>query len=902
MQIDRNKYLPFLEQYLHSCGFEIKPDGQMRCPNNVYHKHGDNNFSARFYRNDTTTGHPRIECFVCDFKGDIYDVVGYVRNEKEFNEQYKYLESLYGNVDVPILPADNMKRNNPEKEKINPVSLSIDEAKKIYTDENINRVRSFSKNELNKNGIIKGRWEYSDIDNNIIACDIRVENELTEPGKKPSKNVLTFWYNGKSLKMSDGPFLVYNLYNSIHGTGKDKPILIHEGAKKAKIANNVFNKIESIAYNRGTNNVDKPDWSHYINRQIYILPDNDEPGIQAAFKLKKIFPQSIILKSIFIKYELDNIKGADIEQLLEKTIPEELENYILNYSEEIFEQEAEHKKPICLGIDDNGHLFFIDRFQRLFDIKRNKVGKENLMVISDLDYWQMKYSNDKGIIKWDSATNDILDHSSHHEFDLSKVRGRGAWREGNNFIYHDGKNTFGNVSGEYMYVRKNKRDIGINDQPIEEDKIKKLRELCNDISFAKISDLIRLLSWSLISPFCGALKFRPGLLMTGESGSGKTTILEKIVIPISGGKHVNTHYSSPAGIRAEVQNDSCAILLEEAEANQNTNDQDKNFNRNAFFSMMRASSSDNAPEGIKSNSDQQVVKYSMKNMFLFVSITPTIAEIADDNRIFKVNFTTKTQNTNKRKWEEIEKELTSLLNYNNCRRIRAYIWKKFPKIISDLDLIIDIMKYEYGKSSRLADGESILISTYLNIFKGSEFTRENVINFLKKYYQEVGEEEERDETNELLKKIFDEIIEISIDKDRKKMSIKECIDCLKNNNFETLYPDFSFYDNAGKVESEKTRISRLAEKELRRILSHYGLSFQRDNTLAIANSNDKLKKILNRENGYAKIFYRHKNFIIQPDGKNDKVCRINNQIQRAVIIDIHKNEKEYNQDIEDIPF
>jgi hypothetical protein len=900
MEIERDKYLPYLERYLNYCNIEIRPDGQIRCPNKSAHRNGDKNFSAKLYRNEST-GHSRVQCFACGLDGDIYDMVGHIKGENDFVKQYQFIDECFGNGNF----IDEPKKETPlknAKDKIDPVALPFEQAKLIYTDENINRIRSFSHDELNKNGVIKGRWEYCDIDGNIIAADIRIEQkESPTPGEKPLKNVISFWYNGKSLKMSGGPLVIYNLYNSVIGEGKDKPILIHEGAKCASIGNKSFNKIESISYNRGSQNAEKHDWSkYYKDRIVYILPDNDGPGLQAAQKIKSKLPQAIILKTIHKHFETDDIKGADIEQILEQDTIENIENFILNYSDEKEKEIIGLSGPKCLGVSDNGMLFFIDRSQRLFNVRRNRVQKDNLMVLADLDYWQLRYMNDKGTsILWDEASNDILTQSFSREFDDSKIRGRGAWREENNFIYHDGKNTTGKTSGEYMYLRKNKRDIGINDTPINVDILLKLRELSNEISFQNASDLIKLLGWSLISPFCGALRFRPGLLLTGESGSGKTTVLEKIVKPLSAGKHYNTHHSSPAGVRADVLNDSCAILLEEAEANQNTDEKDKNTTRNNFFSMMRASSSDDSPEGVKSNAEQQVVKYSMKNMFLFVSITPTIAEIADDNRIFKVNFTKNKQSDgdeNKRKWENIEGELIELLNRENCRKIRSYVWKIFPKIINDTKIIIDVMKYEFKKTSRIADGESILISAYLNVFKNIEMTRENIKAFLTKYYLTVGVEEERNETDELIKKIFDEIIEIAIERDRKKISIKECLDCLKNKDYETFLPNLSFFDSMEKRNFEIKRLSELAEKEIRRILGHYGIAFQRDGMLALSNNSDKLKRILNREDGYAKIFHRHKNF------KETKNAFINGQSPRCVIIDIYKDEKKIDQDSENLPF
>jgi 5S rRNA maturation endonuclease (ribonuclease M5) len=903
MTIEREKYLSCLERYLQYSGIEVRQDGQMRCINNAAHNNGDKNFSAKLYKNEGS-GHSRVKCFACDFDGDIYDVVGHVQNEHEFVKQYEVLEKIFGGVSEHY---NDTKKSEPEKkpaEKLPAVAVDIEKAKSIYSDENIDRVRGFSKNEITKSGIVRGKWEYDDIDGNIIGIDVRIESEKAPIEGKREKVVSTFWYNGKSLKMSDGPYLIYNLHDSVKGSGKDKPKIIHEGAKCARIANKAFNNTISTAYNRGSQNADKPEWKKYYNdgTGVYILPDNDAPGLTAANKIKGKLPNAIILKTIYKHFEIEDKKGADIEQLLEQASPEEIESYILNYTEEIEREEISKSGPTCLGVSDNGMLFFIDRSQRLMSIKRNRAQKDNLLDLCPLDYWQMRYQNEKGIIIWDKATDDVLEESFSREFDDTKLRGRGAWREDNNFIYHDGKQTHGTTSGEYMYLRKNKRDIGINDAPIEKEKMIWFKKLCEDASFERTSDMIKLLSWSIISPFCGALKFRPGLLLTGESGSGKTTILEKIVVPISNGMHLNAHYTSPAGIRAKTGIDSCAVLLEEAEANQNSIDSDKNQNRNALFSMMRASSSDNSPSGVKSNQEQQAVEYKMKNMFLFVSITPTISDIADDNRILKVNFDNKKvkhTGEERRVWSEVENEIDAFLTTENCRRIHSLAWRMLPKIIEDTKIIIDIMKDKtagFGKSSRSADAESILISTYINIFHNFEMTRDNIHRFLEKYYQTVGVEEDRNETEELMKKIFDEVVEVSVGRERRKISIKESLDCLRNKDYSLFYPDLSFYTEQSAKNAVKKTSDITAEKEIKRIIGHYGMSLQRDGNLALSKNSDKLKRILNREDGYSKIFHRHKNFVIE------KQANINNLTQNAVIIDIYKGEKKYDPDEIDIPF
>ena len=49
------------------------------------------------------------------------------------------------------------------------------------------------------------------------------------------------------------------------------------------------------------------------------------------------------LKSIYVYFEIDDIKSADIEQLFNQSPYEEIEEYILNYSDENYEKEIGKK-------------------------------------------------------------------------------------------------------------------------------------------------------------------------------------------------------------------------------------------------------------------------------------------------------------------------------------------------------------------------------------------------------------------------------------------------------------------------------------------------------------------------------------------------------------------------------
>jgi len=877
MTYDKEKYLSYLEQYLSYSGIQINKEGKVKCFNPHNHTRGDKKSSAQFYEhNKKGEYHPHVTCMICDYDGDIYDIAGELNHTKVFKEQYEIIENIYGSISDSTPPASKKNVEKKPDEEIKLVSLSKEKAKKVYTIEKINKVRSFSKSEVIKSGKQVNSWIYTDVNGDVIAADIRFEKivEKASGEKQTEKTTITFWYNGKSLKFTGKFNIIYNLHESLN---TDLPILIHEGAKCAKLGIDNIDGLCHVSYNRGAKNSDKVDWTIYNDKTVYILQDNDSEGFKAAKKIQSKIPHAILLKTIYKHFEIDDKKKSDIEQLLEQDNAENITKFILSYTEEVEQKIIKTSHPVCLGIDDNNYVHFIDRFQRLYELRRDGISKKTLMVISNLDYWYANFSTDKGAIIWDDAVEYILGRSEDLEFDHDKIRGRGAWKDNGNYLYHDGKTTHGKQSGEFMYIRKNKRDIGVNDTPADFAITAKLRELCSNITFENETDIIRLLGWSLISPFSGALFWRPAILMTGESGSGKSTVLEKMVLTISAALHCNTHSTSEAGLRAKVGNDSCAVCLDEAEGSGNNNDFQKDNHRNNLFNIMRASSSDDAPDGYKSNKDQKSIRYSMKNMFLFVSITPTIADAADANRIFKVNFVKPEKKVLTRKWEDVEEELVELLSVKNCRAMRALTWSMLPKIIEDTKRIIKISKYDMtGNSDRRATGESVLISTYMNVVKNYDMTDENITSFLKKYYSKVEIEEDRDESEEMLNVIYSYKIEVSIGKTRMTFTIKELLNHMYENDFSVFASDHAD-----------------VKKEFNRRLCQHGVRLTKENHLAINNKSQDIMKITGKEHGYHKMFQRHNYYI-----EGNKNVSMLGDSPRCTIIDIfHKENKEFDDQI-----
>jgi len=68
-----------------------------------------------------------------------------------------------------------------------------------------------------------------------------------------------------------------------------------------------------------------------------------------------------------------------------------------------------------------------------------------------------------------------------------------------------------------------------------------------------------------LSPFSGALGWRPHIWLSGEAGSGKTTVVNLIIKRLVAIAESVEGSSTAAGIRQKLEGDSRPVLLDEAE-------------------------------------------------------------------------------------------------------------------------------------------------------------------------------------------------------------------------------------------------------------------------------------------------------------------------------------------------
>lgn len=489
----------------------------------------------------------------------------------------------------------------------------------------------------------------------------------------------------------------------------------------------------------------------------------------------------------------------------------------------------------CLGQADDKTAYFIDASGRLENIRLKSLNKNVLMTLAPLRFWEQYFSVETkyGLrIQWDSAISDVIQKSQDKDFDPDTTLGRGAWRNKNgSFCYHDGIDTIGEVDKCKHYLRKQKKDIGIEDTPASIETCQAIGRIALQMTFETKLDAIRTLSWSCLAPFAGALPWRPSMLLTGSSSSGKSKVIELLVKPLSSSYVFNGAQTTPAYLRAKMASDACGVVFDETEG-----DDKAKLNRQELFLVMRQSTGANAPIVGKGNKDQGFHEYGMNCMFLFASIDASVEQEADEKRIFRINL--KKTKEHAKNWSSLQRELKELTTEENCQQIRALTWNRLQEILDTADLLTDVICDCIDIDSRSAYAEALIMACYFLIWQGRQnIDKAEAENIIRDVYMH-HEKEDRNESKETLDRILDETVYLPDARENK--SLRQILIAIKQG------------DTGGKA------------TEYSETLERYGLRLMFDETgtvLAIQKDNVNISKNMNLGGGYGKILWRHGNLV-----------------------------------------
>lgn len=122
-------------------------------------------------------------------------------------------------------------------------------------------------------------------------------------------------------------------------------------------------------------------------------------------------------------------------------------------------------------------------------------------------------------------------------------------------------------------------------------------------------------------------KFRPLVSITGETGSGKSTLVEATLGGMFNGMAVNIARPSEPGVRQKVGNTAAAVMIDEL---------DKSRYREAVFALLRTST--DGQKTALGSTDGTGQEYGMKHICWCAGIDSGISEEGDRNRYIRLSL------------------------------------------------------------------------------------------------------------------------------------------------------------------------------------------------------------------------------------------------------------------------
>jgi len=245
----------------------------------------------------------------------------------------------------------------------------------------------------------------------------------------------------------------------------------------------------------------------------------------------------------------------------------------------------------------------------------------------------------KNGVKWDTElVRDLLIQRCTAEgfFDVDRmVRGHGAWRDDDGgLILHCGRQILiggayvdaGRRIGKYVYPRAPEMTRPGAQAATGADAAA-LMHFIDTWNWRRPDQAARLLvGWIAGAMICGALDWRPHVWVTGDKGSGKTT-LEKAIFGLLGPVLLRAADPSAAGIRNALAGAARPVALDEVEYDP------QNPRARACLELARLASSENQGAVLRGAAGRAHYSYFMRAAFYFTSIIHAPMRGQDRSRV-----------------------------------------------------------------------------------------------------------------------------------------------------------------------------------------------------------------------------------------------------------------------------
>jgi len=418
-----------------------------------------------------------------------------------------------------------------------------------------------------------------------------------------------------------------------------------------------------------------------------------------------------------------------------------------------------------LGYDRD--VFYVFQYEKnqICELKKGDLSETGFLTLANEQYWALLFPAKSGFDK--RAATDWFIRKCYAEgiFNPDVVRGRGAWWDDDRVVFHFGSKLWvngevievGDIESKYIYEvartmqTKKSEALSFADG-------RKILQTAKMFRWQKPASAPLLCGWMFLSRICGALNWRPHIWVTGESGSGKTTIMNSFIYPLLGNDIVFAQgNSTEAGIRQKLKNDAIPVLFDEAESN---NDREQNRIQN-ILSLIRQSSTDSGAHTYKGTATGDAMHFFIRSMFMLSSIQVHILMQADMERITVLNLVPKRQENAADNWKKLSKNLLDIgLDKGISDRMFARSLVMLPTVLKNIE-VFRVSAAKFFGTVREGDQYGTLLAGCWSLCEDREATEQDAIDMINKLdWSEYKDNAEDTESKKTLSSILESKIKI----------------------------------------------------------------------------------------------------------------------------------------------
>jgi putative DNA primase/helicase len=514
----------------------------------------------------------------------------------------------------------------------------------------------------------------------------------------------------------------------------DAPVLIVEGEKTWEAARKLFPSAIAVTWSGGCKALGKSAWAVLTGRKVVLWPDNDAPGQQA---MEDLAQRLLKLTGTIVKLVANPPDAAEGWDIADATwTPQEAAAYVkgnLTVVEAAPEPEpapaAEEPEPIkpakggyftCLGFDGDSFYYQPHSTGQVVRLTRASHTSTNLVAIAELPYWESLYPGKKEGVNWTWAAASLFaQQAAVGVYSPDRIRGRGAWIDNSRTVLHFGDRLIvdgqpisvmtGLKGSAYLYQRLSRLHGAADAAPLTDAEAHQICELAERFHWEVPASGLLLAGWVTLAPICGALRWRPHAWLTAAAGSGKSAILDRYVRPLLGDLGlVVAGNTSEAGLRQTLRADALPVIFDEAESNEKA-DQVRMQN---ILALARVASSESHAAMLKGSPGGDVMRFSIRSMFLMSSIATALKQGADRSRFAQLTLRNHSEIPKADRiahWEELDRDLDRCIDDETGRRLIARTTSLIP-VIRESIKVFTRAAAEAFDSQRLGDQYGTLLA------------------------------------------------------------------------------------------------------------------------------------------------------------------------------------------------